>query len=305
MATHKIALIIPVFNGLEFTSKCLKNLKDIFDNIPVSKITFQIIIIDDGSTDGSASWINTNYPDVIVLKGNGNLWWSGGINVGTRYALEKLDIDYVLWWNNDIIAENNYFLNLLQIINEIEKNVIAGSKIYIDNDSSTIWSMGGIFNPRNGEKFMTAMGEPDSEKYNSVFDADWLPGMGTLIHSDVFKVIGYLDEKNFPQYHGDSDYTYRAKLAGYQIKVFPQLKIWNDKTNSGLMHQNSFRKLIRSLNNTKSGYYLWKDILFYQKYSSSPMAYQTLIAKYCLYIGGFFKWKILNLFGIKKKQLDR
>ena len=121
-----------------------------------------------------------------------------------------------------------------------------------------------------------------------------------MIHKSVFKKIGNVNEKDFPQYHGDSDFTYRAKLAGYEIKVYPQLRIWNDKSNSGLEHYNNFRMLIRSLKDIKSNYHVGKDLLFYRLYASSPLAYKTLFLKYYFYIGGFLKWRILSLIGIQK-----
>jgi GT2 family glycosyltransferase len=105
---------------------------------------------------------------------------------------------------------------------------------------------------------------------------------------------------NFPQYHGDSDFTYRAKLAGFRLLVYPQLKIWNDITNTGLEHKGSFSMLMRSLKHVKSYYNIRIDIKFYRKFARSPLAYTELVVKYGRLIGGFFKWKALNALGIQK-----
>lgn len=113
-----------------------------------------------------------------------------------------------------------------------------------------------------------------------------------------------LNDVEFPQYHGDSDFTYRALLAGFSLNVYPQLKIWNDKTNSGLEHSNNFRLLIKSLIDLKSNNHFMKDLLFYRKYATSILAYRVIIRKYYYYIGGFLKWKLLNLLGIKKQKLN-
>lgn len=294
-----ISIIIPVFNALAHTQNCLKQLKHELSSHPTGK-HFTIIVTDDGSTDGTGEWIRNNHPEVILLKGDGNLWWSGGINMGTEYALKELNADYVLWWNNDTTAGEGYFRKLLEIVDG-DAPKIGGSKIYYAN-TSKIWSMGGIFDTTSGRKYMMGMNEPDMAVYNEITPADWLPGMGTFIHKDVFKTIGTVDDVNFPQYHGDSDFTYRATLAGYKILVYPQLQIWNDKSNSGLMHNNSFRQLIRTLNDTKSNYHIGKDITFYRRYASSMRAYKTLAYKYCYYLGGFLKWKILNTVGLSKKE---
>jgi GT2 family glycosyltransferase len=236
-----------------------------------------------------------------LLQGDGNLWWSGGINSGVRYAIKNLGCEYTLWWNNDIITENNYFNTLFEILDN-DHVEIAGSKIYYADRPNVIWSMGGIFNTKTGEKYMIGMNEYDSDQQNLVKEVDWLPGMGTVIHKSVYEKIGYVDNESFPQYHGDSDFTFRAKLAGFKIIVYPNLKIWNDKSNSGLLHDNKYKTLVNSLKSIKSNYHVGKDIHFYKRHATSIFAYQTLAVKYCYYVGGFFKWKILNTLGLTKKK---
>lgn len=299
MTKIKIGILIPVFNGLDFTKKSLTRLHEV---IPESESTdIQVIVIDDGSTDGTGEWIRDNYPKTHLLTGDGNLWWSGGINLGMKYAIETLTCDYLLWWNNDILPAEDYFFELEKII-LTHHPMIAGSKIFYAHEPDLVWSMGGIFDTHNGMKYMRAMNQKDNPKLDQMVNADWLPGMGTILHKSVVQRIGWLDEKNFPQYHGDSDYTYRARLAGIEIKVFPRLKIWNDKSNSGLLHGDSYKLLFRSLTDIKSNYHIGKDVLFYRKYVTSMRAYQTLISKYCFYVGGFAKWKLLNLLGVRKKR---
>ncbi len=297
---NNISIIIPVHNNLRHTSNCLNTL---FGMLLANDLTerVHIIVIDDGSSDNTAEWIKEHYPQTIVLFGDGTLWWSGAINIGTTFALQKLNSEYVVWWNNDISPSSDYLVNLMQIIDS-NGVYIGGSKIYYADEPNKIWSMGGIFNTRNGNKYMIGMNEIDRDQYNEAIQVDWLPGMGTFIHKSVFDKIGYVDNKNFPQYHGDSDFTFMANLAEYKIMVYPELKIWNDKSNSGLMHQNSTKLLIRSLTDIKSNYHILKDIRFYQRYATSIFAYQTIVHKYCYYIGGFIKWKFLNLIGLSKKE---
>ncbi len=107
-----------------------------------------------------------------------------------------------------------------------------------------------------------------------------------------------LDEKSFPQYHGDSDFTFRAKKIGYKIIVNPVLKIYNDTLHSGIRHNESSKRLMQSLFSIKSNYNISKDYLFYKKHSESTIAYSVLINKYFKYIGGFIKWKLLGLIDI-------
>ncbi|MCD4791107.1 MAG: hypothetical protein K8R37_14020, partial [Bacteroidales bacterium] len=141
----------------------------------------------------------------------------------------------------------------------------------------------------------------DGDNFRQIVECDWLTGMGTITHKSVYNKIGMLDEKNFPQYYGDSDFIYRAKLNGYTIIVNPKLKIYNDTRSSGLKHDESFKKLIKSLFTVKSSFNIKKEYKFYKRYSKSYRAYLVLLYKYFKYVGGFLKWKILGLIGIKRK----
>jgi N-acetylglucosaminyl-diphospho-decaprenol L-rhamnosyltransferase len=296
---NKIAIVIPVHNGLTYTKKCLKSLEESYEH--VKKENFYTILVDDGSTDGTSDWVKENYPNVIICEGDGNLWWTGAINVGCKYAIEELNADYMVWWNNDIVTEPSYFVNLEKLLETDEKDILIGSKVMVKNPPNLVWTMGCKFDPYTGERKMYGFFEPDSEEYNRVWEVDWLTGMGTVLSKEIMLNVGWLNEKDFPHYHGDSDYSYRVKLAGYKLKVYPQIRIWNDVVNTGLIHSGSFKMLWRSLVDRKSNFNIKKEWLFYRYYAKSWRAYLPVIKFYTKYIGGFFKWKFLGLFGIKKK----
>ncbi|MFW5886946.1 MAG: glycosyltransferase family 2 protein [Bacteroidota bacterium] len=294
----KLAIVIPIYNGLAYTKKCLENLDK---NIPENKKDkFHVVIVDDGSTDGSGEWIKTHYPGVTVINGTGGLWWSGGMNVGIHHVLEKTSANYILWWNNDILPGKDYFVNLFAILEKNDPKTIIGSKIYMDIGRKIIWSMGGIFQPVTGKKYMIGFKQEDRDIYNHITQADWLPGMGTVIHRSIFEDIGYLDNKNFPQYHGDSEFTYRAKSKGYKLEVHPNLRIWNDTTHTGIKHGGNFKNFKMTLFGIKSNYNIHKDLKFYHMYARGPQAYIPMASKYFKYVGGFFKWKVLGMFNIQK-----
>ncbi len=299
MTKSLLSIIIPVFNGLEYTQKCLESLEKQLALLPKYKTHIHTVVVDDGSQDGTSEWIRDNYKAVHVLQGTGSLWWSGGINKGVKYALEELATDYILWWNNDVIPIEDYLINLINIIEEYPKDVIIGSKIFMLHNN-LIWGMGGKFDRRTGEKFMYGLGKQDNEQFQKPLEVDWFPGMGTTFHRSVFEKTGYLDQENFPQYHGDSDYTLRAKSDGFRLIAFPQLVIYNDNSNTGIIHQGSFRNLFASLTSIKSNFNVQKNILFVKKHAVSPRAYIPLMKRYFYYVGGFVKGKLLNTIGVKK-----
>lgn len=297
-----VALLIPVFNNIEFTKNCLIKLDELLSDGSFDNLSYSIVVIDDGSKDGSSSWIRSNYEDVILLQGDGNLWWSGGINMGARFALEQKDFDYVMLWNNDIEPADDYFSALDRLIPQLSGDEVIGSKILSLGEENIVWSFGGKFNPRKGKMHMLGYEEEDGEKFASAGRAEWLPGMGTLVPKAVIQKIGYWDDVNFPQYHGDSDFTYRAYLAGYELWVYPQLRIWNNRDNTGLKHEGSYKKLRLLFTDTRSNFNWRMNMLFHKKYSRGVLAYIPLLRWYATMIGGFFKWKILNFFGVSRSS---
>jgi GT2 family glycosyltransferase len=296
----EFAVLLPVYNHLDYTQLTLRELSIHLAEQPDA--SFHIVLIDDGSTDGTSQWVKSNYPDVTILSGDGNLWWSGAINMGARHAIESMHVDYLILWNNDIQIDTNYFSNLVKIVSELDDPTVIGSKVYVAEQKDMVWSMGGYFHPRSGKYDMYGFFKKDSEEYSSVCEADWLTGMGTIVPKEVVERIGYWDDVNFPQYHGDGDFTYRAKLAGYKILVYPSLKMYNHVGNSGVTHEGSFKKLIRLLTDIRSKTNLKKNLKFYRLYAKSPRAYLPLVWLYIQIFGGFFKWKLLNFIGFKKKS---
>jgi GT2 family glycosyltransferase len=290
----RVAVLIPVYNHLDYTIKAINDL------LQIGNSQLDLIVIDDGSVDGTYNWLINNAKEVKVLKGNGNLWWSGAINLGAKYAIEQMHADYLLLWNNDITFQPDYFEKLFKIVAETDTNTVIGSKILVNGSPETIWSMGGCFNPRNGKYNMYGYFKKDNKEFCQIKNVDWLTGMGTLVPVGVIEKIGYWDQKNFPQYHGDSDFTYRAKLAGFKIIVHPELIIFNNVKNSGIEHNGNLKQLFRLFTDLRSKSNFGKKLIFYKLHSQSIFAYYPLVLSYFKIIGGFFKWKLFHLIGIKK-----
>jgi GT2 family glycosyltransferase len=298
----KLSIIIPVFNGIEYTKKCLNYLKDTLS--PVNNEEFQscIVVVDDGSTDGSSEWIKNNYPEVIICQGDGNLWWSGGINMGIHHAIEVLKTDYILLWNNDIRPAKDYFVQLSDMLVSNPFDNIILSTIFIENRSKKIiCSLGGNFNSVTGNHSLIGIGKEAESFISPDLEINWFPGMGTIIHKSVFDKIGFFDAKNFPQYKGDADFGLRASKAGYKLSLSSRLELWNDRDNTGFSNNKSWQVFIKSLVSKKSNTNIYRDILFYHRHGKSILVYGELFRKYFAHIGGFFKWKLLGLFGFKRK----
>lgn len=301
-----VAIVIPVHNSLEYTQECLEILRNQKKSRFFVQNEISIIISDDGSTDGTSEWINENFPEVIVLKGNGNLWWSGGMNLCIQFAIDKLSSEFILLWENDIIPINNYFNNLQTIMEKWDRKSIICSKVYYRIHPQIIFSAGGTFNPRNGSRSLIGRQEVDGPQYNKISEVDWFLGQGDLIHRSVFNKIGLFDEINFPQYYGDMDFALRAKNAGFHNIVYPNLQLLNDTQTTGISHikNKTLKQFINSLLSIKSNTNLVKDLKFNKIHTTSILSYKFILKKYTIYTASFIKWKILGYFGIFRKSED-
>ena len=291
-----ISILIPIHNRLAVTKQGLSYIKEALDLYYLGRNTlcdFQVVVIDDGSTDGSSEWIKENHPEIHILKGDGNLWWSGAVNMGAKYSINELHAGYLLLWNDDVIPGENYFAHLEKWMTDNRMdNTIVGSKIVVHNNSHTIWSVGGFFNPFSGK---AGMYNQEVAANGNFLKCDWQPGMGTLIPTSIITKFNlWWDEKKFPQYHGDSDFVLRCKRKGVKVVTDLNLILYNRTELTGITKKKSIKDLYNGLTSVRSNYNFHKYFLFYTQHGVIPFVYYGMFKKYFFYIGGYIKHSILK-----------
>ncbi len=253
--SNKIYIVIPVFNRCEETLKCLASLcQQTYDN-------FLTIVVDDGSSDDTELRVKEAFPEVILLKGDGNLWWTGGTNKGVVWALERAQRDdLILTLNNDLTVGTDYLQTLMAAFKESGPNIVLGSKSVFSNDASKVMFAGVKIN------WLTGTSKPSTErleKQNCLIKTTVLPGRGSLFPVAVFNKIGLYDAENFPQYLADYDFSLRAEKAGYPLYVVEKAVVHSDVEKTGLgsqynYKQTSFTDIIKSFWSIRSSKHLGK-----------------------------------------------
>jgi len=292
-----ISILIPIHNRIDITQVGLTSLYESLNNYKLSGsglLIFSVIIIDDGSKDGSYDWIANNYKEIYLLRGNGKLWWTGSINKGANYAIDNLNSDFLLLWNDDITPNPEYFIIIDKLVNDsLFQNTIIGSKIVCKNSPEKIWSVGGYYNRFSGNFKM--MNEIKDHK-NSLIECDWQPGMGTLIPVAEIKSLKLKwDALHFPHYHGDSDFTLRCKSKGMRIMTNIDLVINNNTETTGVNKKRNLKDHLESCTSLKSACNIKIDFRFYSRHGIIPFVYFGMLMKYLYYIGGYIRHSLLKL----------
>jgi len=280
-----IAIVIPVYNRMSITIAGLNNIQAAIDYYMINSVEkyqlfFEIVVVDDGSTDGTSSFIRENFPNIKLINGDGNLWWSGSVNLGARYAIETLKSSHILLWNDDTICAEDYFLQLSEALAqrpELVNNILV-SKIFWMDRKDVLFNFGCYFDPANGRK--TLIGLNSHDNFDTILPVDWSGGMGTFIPSPVLEELNFLDSKNFPQYDGDIDFFLRAKKQGIQAYALPKLKIYNNPDTTGIHYQQKLKDLPKIITSNRSLHNLRKNLKFTKRHSNTLRSWAALLRGY-------------------------
>ena len=197
---QKVFVIIPVHNRREITLGCLGRL----DSAGV--LTWaNVVVVDDGSTDGTAAAIRKNFPGVILVEGDGNLWWTGGIVSGMQEAVRR-DAEMIVWLNDDC-RPRPWAMRAL-VDHTRESGAISVGQTF----SSVAPPYTGWTKTRWGQRSVQC-------DAGTVAACDAFPGNLVALPRKVVEQIGYPDAESFPHVFADADYGLRARRRGFQIHV--------------------------------------------------------------------------------------
>jgi GT2 family glycosyltransferase len=202
-------IIIPVFNRLPFTEACLRSLQ------AQTTQAFRVVVVDDGSTDGTAACLARDFPAVTVLPGSGQLFWTAAVNLGIRHALAQ-GADRVMTLNNDVVAPPDFVAQMLRwaarqpraLLGPVELDAATGEPVFGGETFS--------FLTHARRSLLDTL--PLAERHG-LHPVTYLPGRGLLIPAAVFTAMGLFDERRLPHYLADYDFTSGARRRGFPVFV--------------------------------------------------------------------------------------
>lgn len=239
MSNRKVTIVIPNYNGLQFLEPCLSAL---------SRQTcqdYELLVVDNGSTDGSVVWLQERgIPSIFLTENTG---FSGAVNTGIKAAATP----YVILLNNDTEAEPDYVRALLQAI-EQSPRIFSVSPKMIQMYHRELMDDAGDMYSLMGWAYQRGVGQ-EVELYNRPCHIFSACAGAAIYRREVFEQIGYFDEMHFA-YLEDIDVGYRAKIAGYYNRYCPAAVVYHVGSGTSGSRYNSFKVKLAARNNVYLNY---------------------------------------------------
>jgi len=212
-----VAIIIVAWNGKNDTLECLQSLRGL------TYSNHRIILVDNGSTDGTVAAVRSSFPDVTILEMGRNLRFAGGNNKGIEFALGK-GADYVLLLNNDTVVEKEFLSTLVKRMQSDDRIGMVAPKVLYYTPPNRIWFAGARIRYWLGTIAHIGIREEDRGQHNTPGETDYATGCCVLARKAVIESIGMLDESYF-MYVEDVEWSVRATKNGFRVIYEPRSEI--------------------------------------------------------------------------------
>lgn len=236
----RVEIVAPVHNRKELTLLCLQSLS----RIDRTGLELGIVIVDDGSTDGTSEAIRERFPDVEIVAGDGNLWFTEGTNLGVRHALEH-DPKYILLMNDDQVFDEDFLVKLVETA-EKHPHSVVGSLLLLWDVPHKIFQMAPVWSTWHGGwrhwQSQTVWTVPTKP-----WKVDLIVGNCVLVPAEAIRNCGMMNSKRYPNF-GDAEYTPRLRKAGWDLIIDPRSRVFcQPNTPPGRIRSMGLKKMINAL----------------------------------------------------------
>jgi GT2 family glycosyltransferase len=207
-----VSVLIVNYNGKRYLDDCLTALRA--QNYPRDR--WEVVLVDNGSADGSVEHLRDRYPWVRLVAAGKNLGFAGGNNEGYKHCRGEL----IALLNNDTVAEPGWLAGLVEAIGEDPKIGGVTSKILLKNEPGVINSV-GLNLYRDGRGGDRGFRQPDKGQFDEPAEVFGACGASVLLRREMLEDVGFFDERLF-MYCEDLDLAWRARLRGWRFRYTPR-----------------------------------------------------------------------------------
>lgn len=286
----EVSVVIPNFNGIAFLDSVLASLEG------QTLSNFEVILVDNGSTDGSCSFVTANYPWVHLIELSENFGFCGAVNAGIRAAKAP----YVLLLNNDTEVKEDFVEEMLAAIRRHKNAFSCGARMVQYHDRDRLDDVGNYYCAL-GWSFARGRGK-DIHAYETE-DKIFSACAGAAIYrKKILEKIGYFDEEHFA-YLEDTDIGYRARIYGYENWYAPKAIVYHVGSGTSGSRYNQFKTRYSSRNNI---YLIYKNMPLLQIILNLPFLAAGFLIKFLFFavkgMGKEYAAGIKNGFSISMKN---
>ncbi len=234
MATPLSCIVVLNWNGAEDTLACLESLA------AVSSPSCRVLVVDNGSTDGSVERIREVFVDIELLLLPSNIGYAGGNNGGFRRVLE-MKAEFVIFLNNDTLVDADFCAPLVETLQRNPSAGIAVPKIFYLDRPDTLWYAGGVVNLSTGLIRHVGLRKKDASQFDRPGVTGYATGCCFAMRCRDFEEAGGFDE-GFRMYAEDVDLSLRIRSRGMTINYVPSSRVWHKVSAS--LTRSPLRKLV-------------------------------------------------------------
>jgi GT2 family glycosyltransferase len=215
------SVVVPTYNGLRHMAGVLGALQQ------QAFSDYEVIVVDDASSDATAQWVTENYPWVRLIVNRRNIGFAASCNTGAAAARGR----YVVLLNNDTEPESTWLAELARTIAAHPDAAVVASKLLLYDRRDTLHTTGDVLGP-DGIPHNRGVWEQDSGQYDAAVDIFSGCGGASAYRKDVWQALGGFDE-DFWMYLEDVDLGFRARLLGCEAIFAPGARVYHRLSQSG------------------------------------------------------------------------
>lgn len=280
-----VAILLLNWNTPEHTSNCIKSLL-----AHCNTSLFDIVVVDNGSTDGSLKKLRTQFPELIFLDNKENLGFAEGNNRAIQYSIDQA-YQYSLILNNDTETEEDLVTALVNHLDKYQQAAAVQPAIYWLHDKTVIWNGEGRYQDFPGRIHSDKSLRSAKAVYKK---AAWLTGCCMLVRNSVLKKTGAFN-KQFFLYYEDVELSFRIRAAGYELHYLSSCKLYHEAGASGQLASREKEGTLSPVIH----YYVSRNQIWFLRRFGRPIFYPFMFLYHAPYFFALLSYFILR--GRKKK----
>lgn len=273
MTEPLVSIVIPTYNRKKDVLECLQSL------ITVKYSNCEVIVVDNGSTDGTPDDIEKLHPKVKLLRSGSNLGVTGGRNLGAKHSCGE----YIFFLDHDTVVDKNALGELVEVIQSDPQIGVVGPGIYYHDEPKKIWALGTSIGLLTGKVSFNYVRQINNGQFAGIMDVQVLP-TAFLVRRKVLENVGFFDDTYFASYE-DTDFCFRVRKFGYRVVCLPKAKVWHKVS---LSHEGQEISILKT-------YYMARNRTIFMKKHATTLQYMLFLLMFMPIYAVYYTLNFLKL----------